>query len=157
MITGAGFNLQIVKHAILILIVVCLASTAGAQTDPSPGYLGYTTGATSIGYSSVDKARKALQSDANARIRTREGWTLVDVRSGSNEGFWSFPPKSHPAYPSVVRRRAAEQNGRVKLRMGVSCGASKPACDHLVREFNELNETMARDLEGKKRGTSPAR
>ncbi len=61
---------------------------------------------------------------------------------------WSFVPKDHPAYPAVVKRVMSQNGaGSWAVNMSVHCEAAKAACDQLVRDFDELNEQMRKDIE----------
>jgi hypothetical protein len=55
---------------------------------------------------------------------------------------WSFAPKSHPAYPSAVKRRVFERDGSVRIEMDVLCEATEQACEQLVQEFQALTDQM---------------
>jgi hypothetical protein len=99
-----------------------------------------------VGYETVRAAYDALKNDPQAKARSNEGWLLVNVPSGTNEGIWAFTPLSDPSFPAVVRRKVLKRDGQLFVDMGVLCGGPKPACDRLVATFNTLNEEMKKDL-----------
>lgn len=100
---------------------------------------------TDIGYPSIKAAYTALRNDPQARFEQSEGWLIAHVMSGTNVGLWTFTPKGHPAFPSLVRRREFEKDGNAYMDMKVLCGSSKSNCDELVSQFNDLNKKMAED------------
>jgi len=104
-----------------------------------------------VGYETVRSAYQALKNDPEARARSSEGWLLVNVQSGTNEGSWAFVPQGDPSFPAVVRRKVLEKNGEVFVDMGVLCGGPKAACDRLVAAFATLNEEMKKDAEERRK------
>jgi hypothetical protein len=76
----------------------------------------------------------------DVEVSESEGWTIIS--EGSNRALWSFPPISHPAYPSVVRTAVVEKDGQVGIGTQVSCGAEKEKCDLLAKDFIELNNKV---------------
>jgi len=96
-----------------------------------------------IPYASVADAMRAVPALPGAKVSVTkpDAWTIVTEAGG--HGMWSFVPSSHYAYPAVVRRRlVVAANGNVSVEMNVLCEAKKESCDHLVAEFNQLNERM---------------
>nr|WP_145545475.1 hypothetical protein [Variovorax boronicumulans] len=121
----------------LLLAAVVLALNAHAQT--------------SIPYQSPRAAYLALSKDPSAKLkRNAEGWEIVSVSEGPNEGIWTFAPSTHASFPSVVKRQVVERNGQLYVGMDVLCGGAKPACDQYVAEFAKTNEEMAKDLNEKR-------
>ncbi len=95
----------------------------------------------SIGYASVDAARKALTARSDVDIRTAEGgWTVIVVPKENT--VWTFAPESHPAHPAAVKRAPFEKDGVIYLGTNVLCQAKKAVCDALVRDFIALNERI---------------
>jgi len=86
----------------------------------------------------VADALTALRTKPNVEISVQRGWTIV--HEPANYVLWSFAPKEHAAYPSVVKRTVVEKDGMVYIDMGVLCEAAKSACDALVHEFSQLNQ-----------------
>lgn len=60
---------------------------------------------------------------------------------------WTFRVAGHPAHPSAVCRRPLQDGDRLRLEMGVSCGAAEVECEKLVNAFEELNQRMIQELE----------
>ena len=103
---------------------------------------------TDIGYPSVDAALAGLHAKPGVVFSTRDGWTVADDKATLT--LWSFPPPGHPAYPSAVMRQLVQMGGGWGVTMKVMCGATKAACDDLVRSFEALNEKMRADLQSRR-------
>jgi hypothetical protein len=100
-----------------------------------------TSGASSIGYSSVAAALADLHSNPEVKFSIQNGWTIAEDRSHFT--LWSFAPEGDPAYPSAVKRTAVQApGGSVNMDMRVLCQSTQAACDKLVADFNALNERM---------------
>ena len=108
------------------------------------GYVGETGRV--FGYEHVEDALNSLKSNKNTEISEIQGWTMIS--DNENREMWSFPPKSHQAYPSVIRRAVVEKNGQIGIGTQVSCGAKKDACDSLMKDFIELNNQIRKDING---------
>lgn len=122
-----------------LLIAVGLTVNAQAQTQ------------TKIPYESPRSAYIALSKDPFAKLkRNAEGWEVVHVPEGINEGVWTFAPQSHPSFPSVVKRQVIEEKGNLFIGMDVLCGGAKEACDQYVGEFIKMNEQMRKELDAKR-------
>ena len=121
---------------IRVRLVAALAlglSSAGSFAHPlaeSPG--------SSIGYPSAAAALQALRARADVRIHVENGWTIAD--DAANATLWTFAPDGHPAYPAAVKRETKQRDGSVYIDMNVLCGATKAACDQLIRDFQKLND-----------------
>ena len=103
---------------------------------------------TNIEYASPKEAFETLRKNPKVSFRQEEsGWVVAYDKDAST--LWSFSPKSDPSYPAVVKRTVEESNNEISIRMGVLCGASKEACDKLVREFTALNEKIKLDIKNK--------
>jgi len=127
----------------LAFLVIAAGSLAYAQPNqPVP-----EADKPTIGYSSVAEALLALKARRDVKFSTQGGWTIVTDASSAT--LWSFPPASHPAYPSAVRRQIENRPDGAYVHMSVQCEASKSACDDLVRSFQALNEQMAQYLKGR--------
>ena len=98
-----------------------------------------------IGYATVAEALASLQANPNIQVSVQGGWTIASDKE--NKTLWSFSPKGDPSYPSAVKRIVEERNDTVFVHMDVLCEASKPACDNLVRQFQELNERMRQSMQ----------
>lgn len=101
-----------------------------------------------IGYASPAAALAELKTKPGVAITQEDGWTIATERSAMT--LWSFAPAGHPAYPAAVKRRVVQEGGAVSVKMDVMCGASKAACDDLVRSFATLNAAMEKSLAGRR-------
>jgi len=117
----------------LIAVATLTASMANGQTT-----------STSIGYPTVAAALEALHSRSDVKFSVRGGWTVAE--DATNHTIWSFPPEGNPAYPAAVKRVIVEQAGALYVNMNVLCGATKPGCDKLVADFEQLNQNMKNQL-----------
>jgi len=104
------------------------------------------SGASSIGYPSVDAALAALHSKPGVVFTNQGGWTIAD--DDATQTIWSFSPPDYPAYPAVVKRQVIEKDGAVSIQMSVLCGASKQVCDDLVRTFEQMNARIGEGVRG---------
>ncbi len=129
------------------LLLLALLANSALAADPPP--LAEVKG-NATGYSNVGEALAALRSDPDVVEREQQGWLLFKDRR--NFTLWSFPPKGHPAYPSAVKRAIVKKDGAMYVNMNVQCGASKKACDQLVRDFQQLNEQMTQAIQAGKAG-----
>jgi hypothetical protein len=121
--------------------LVCVAGECAAQPlaeVPKSGPIPETRN--SIGYPSPAAALEALRAKPGVSFSDQGGWTIAEERSSAT--LWSFTPVSHPAYPSAVKRQLVNEDGKVNLRMSISCSATKGVCDALVRDFETLNQQM---------------
>jgi hypothetical protein len=93
-----------------------------------------------IEYASPQLAIEALRSKPGVEVVTEaNGWIVASDHDAN--AIWSFSPAGDPSYPAMVKRTiVGSPGGPMSLQMDVSCGASKEACDGLVRKFIELNE-----------------
>lgn len=125
------------RHS-LLLALAAFGTIAAAQAP------------TGVGYPNPRAAYDALRADPGAKGGVRDGWMIVAVESGANEGVWSFTPKEHPAHPAVIRRIPIEKDGKIFIHTGMLCGAEKSICDSLYQEFVRLNEGIAREAQDKR-------
>jgi hypothetical protein len=100
-----------------------------------------------IGYPTVASALAALRAKPGVEISMVRGWTVIDDRAAAT--LWSFPPPSDPAYPAAVKRQVVQDGNASSLVMTIKCEASKPACDKLVLQFNQLNDALRERLQSK--------
>ena len=128
------------------LAVVLGLITACAHVSPAPPAPQPESKTGEVGYPDVASARRALLARTDAHsYTTPDGWLVVEVPS--EYALWSFTPPGDPADPSVVKRNVVTQDGNVYITMHVLCGASKEACDDLVRRFEALNEKTRQSLQ----------
>jgi hypothetical protein len=133
--------------ASLLAALACGCASQASEPWPSTGPLPEVRSA-DIGYPTPADALAALRAKPNTIVRVEQGWVIVEDRADP-EGFalWSFPPETHNAYPSAVKRVTYEKDGGVWITMAISCGASKAACDSLARDFEALNERMKQSMQ----------
>ena len=127
------------NHYLIALLVILGASNCAAQ-NVKP--IEESSGAgNSIGYASVHEALTALKAKpgVNITVTKPDAWTIVN-ESSPVFAIWSFTPEGHYAYPAVVRRTLDQSNGRVSVVTAALCQATKPNCDRLMQEFQQLNE-----------------
>lgn len=106
-----------------------------------PAVLAAQTSVSGIGYVSVSAARKALAAKPSVATADHGGWTIITDEAGDGFTTWTFAPKSHPAYPTVVRRDIVFKNGNPTLVARVLCEARRGACDAL---YSRLRAEVAR-------------
>ena len=113
----------------------------GALLLLCPGLLAAQTTVSGIGYASVSAARKALAAKPQVATADHGGWTIITDEAGDDFTTWTFAPKGHPAYPTVVRRDIVFKNGNPTLITRVLCESRRGACDSL---YNRLHAQIAR-------------
>ncbi|MBB1400095.1 molecular chaperone DnaJ [Pseudoalteromonas sp. SG44-8] len=92
---------------------------------------------------SVEQTLEDLKNDKSFSVQEQDGWVIAS----SNQGvMFSFTPKNHDAHPAYVERRVIEREGAIHIAMSVRCGASKEACDALVKSFQELNKKIMESM-----------
>ena len=123
------------------LAVLALACSPLLASEEDLGYQG--TGSTDS--ETVGEALSRMKGDPNYEVQIHEGWTIV--ASKPHGTMWSFTPPSHPAHPAYVRREVVEENGTISIATSAKCGASKAACDALVRQFLELNNQVSERIQ----------
>ncbi|MBS0445485.1 MAG: hypothetical protein JSR59_05995 [Proteobacteria bacterium] len=127
---------------LLLAAVLGAAATAFAQTRPAPP--APPASAPAIGYPTVAAALQALQArDGESTIVTHsdDGWVIVNEPMASAQ--WSFTPKTHAAYPAVVRRIIRRSpDGDVAMDTASICEAPAAACAGLLKEFEALDERV---------------
>lgn len=119
------------------------AQAVSVGLAPTPGPLAEVS-ASPVGYPTVDAALADLHSKPGVVFSTKDGWTVATDKTALT--FWSFPPPGHPAYPAAVKRTVVSRAGGTFIDMKILCGASKAACDDLVRSFEQLNAQMSANL-----------
>jgi hypothetical protein len=55
--------------------------------------------------------------------------------------------RGHPAHPAAVCRRPVKDGDRLRIELGISCGAAEMECEKLTDAFEELNRRMIQDME----------
>lgn len=122
---------------VLVPIILGVLSTATCAASPLA-----ESDASDIEYASPQLAIEALRRKEGVEVVTESNGWIVAADQKAN-ALWSFSPVGDPSYPAMVKRTIVESaGGAMSLQMDVSCGASKEACDSLVRRFIELNEKV---------------
>jgi len=100
----------------------------------------------SLEYRSVSEALEALKAKPGVSITETkpDGWIIA---SEGQSVVWSFTPSGHYAHPAVVRREVIVREGNLSVETRALCQAEKPACDKLIREFQEVNERMRLNIQ----------
>jgi hypothetical protein len=111
-------------------LAVCLPVFAVSQVSEGGG----RSSVSRIPYASVDEAWSDLKGQPEAKVVVRESdqWVVV---SGADHVEWSFVPKTHEAYPALVRRevRGLGQKDGQTIHTAVLCQAeAHEACERLV-------------------------
>ena len=96
--------------------------------------------AADIGYPNYQAALKSLKANPAFTLREDQGWIVAE--NSAAKVLWTFTQTGHPAHPSVIQRTVVGKEGSVDLEMRVLCEASKPACDQLIQEFTQLNQSI---------------
>ena len=99
-----------------------------------------------IGYESYDEALSSLKSNPSAKVSVQQGWTIIEVNTETEMALWSFTSEGHFAHPAVVKRNVVETGGTVSIIMNALCGAAKPDCDKLIKQFEQLNEQISQNM-----------
>ena len=126
---------MIIRNILALLAILFIAAAADGQDGPS------------IGYPSVSAALESLSEDPAVEFGEESGWRVADAKEGNNIVLWTFTSSIHEAHPSAVKRIMYQEDGAWRLEMRVLCEAEQPACDELVAEFQNLNDSMRRNIE----------
>jgi|SRR3984957_2985844 hypothetical protein len=112
------------KLFVFALVLICtlsfdLARSADSTDKPED----------SIGYATVAQALAALRAKAGVKFRTEGGMLIADDFDGPNPAAWIFYPKSHPAYPTVIKRFILNTAEGAFMETRIKCEASQEVCD----------------------------
>jgi hypothetical protein len=129
-----------VKLSCIAGLVLGLVLSPVLQADDGLGYKGKNNDGLA-----PDELLSKLRSDGETQIREEKDWIVAS--SEKLRTIWSFPPKGHPAYPSYVKREVVEKGGALYMETSVRCGAAKPQCDKLVKDFIELNARVQSEVD----------
>jgi len=95
-------------------------------------------GGTPTGFATPEAAIQALRARRDVTFKDSGGWLIAE--DAANQAVWSFPPRSHPANPSAIKRSVvAGADGKYYIYTAVQCGGTKLVCDQLVLDFQRLN------------------
>ena len=101
-----------------------------------------------IGYSNVQEAYDALDSNPSAKLTEYEGWSIFNIKQDNKYILWSFTPEDHSAHPAAIRREVVSKEGEVYISMSALCHAGKWNCDQLIEEFKLINENIKKRMAG---------
>lgn len=107
----------------------------------APGLYAAQTSRSGIGYRSVSAARTALAGNPAVQTAEQAGWTIVTDAQGNDFTTWTFAPRAHPAYPSVLRRDIVLKDGNPTLITRLLCEAPRGVCDAL---YSRVRAQVAR-------------
>jgi len=117
----------------------CLAICVAAIGNFAPAHAEVTNTSSAIPYASPAAALADLRAKSGVVFSKEADWLIAKDTDGAN---WSFTTSSHPAHPSVGRRKLLERNGRFYVETQLMCHAAKPACDKLHGDYVELDRRM---------------
>jgi len=130
------------KTLYLSICVTVVAGLAPAQAQTSDA------GANrAIQYASPAAALADLRAKQGVVFSKQEDWLIAKDTDGAN---WSFTSPSHPAHPSVARRRLLERDGGYYVETSLMCQANKAACDKLHQDYVQLDRRMNEAIRGGK-------
>lgn len=123
-----------------LLFLLLIGLLPGIVYGDDLGYAGHNKEGQSVG-----EKLSELKGDKFFNVYEQGGWTIATSQDGV---MYSFTPTNHPAHPAYVERRVIERDGAIYIDMSARCGASKAACDDLVRSFQELNKKIIQNMGG---------
>ena len=101
------------KLLLLVSLALFLFGCASTQNDEKLGYMGQTKNIQEK--SNTLETMQLLKSDPDVNFLITRGWTVASKNTDSEKAIWSFPPKEHEAYPSVVKREVTQIDGNIEL------------------------------------------
>ena len=125
--------MQQLHFKIVLVLVSALQLASGPLLAQAPN--------SGIGYGSVGAAREALTKRLALRTAEQAGWIIMTDEQANAFTTWTFAPRAHTAYPSVVRRDIVFKTGNPTLVTRVLCEARRGACDTL---YARLQAQIAR-------------
>ena len=130
-----------------IYSLICIFLVVGCATTNNGDELGYQGHQKrKSGQSEALNTLESLRKDLDVTFRTERQWTIASKNTETEKAIWSFPPESHEANPSVVKRAVEQSNGKISIVTTVSCSAAKSVCDRLVQEFIKLNDKVKNEI-----------
>ena len=109
----------------IALALTCALSFGLARSADSP----HEPEASSIGYASVQEALTALRAKSGVKFRTQNGMIIAEDLDGPNPAIWIFYPKTHPAYPTAIKRFITNTAAGAFTETRVRCEANQNVCD----------------------------
>ena len=125
--------MQQLHFKIVLVLAAALQLASGPLLAQAPN--------SGIGYGSVGAAREALAKRLALRTAEQAGWIIMTDEQANAFTTWTFAPRAHTAYPSVVRRDIVFKTGNPTLVTRVLCEARRGACDTL---YARLQAQIAR-------------
>jgi hypothetical protein len=110
--------------------------------------VGVTGDESAIGYTNVQEAYDALESNPSAKQTEYEGWSIFNIKQDGKYILWSFTPEDHSAHPSAIRREVVSKDGEVFISMSALCHSDQVSCDRLIDEFKVINENIKARMRG---------
>ena len=108
--------------------------TSGSCASELPGTDGSLSVASrSFEYPTVAAALSALRARTNLVIREENGW--LGFQDDVTMTIWTFTPRNHLAYPSVVKQTIVQKGDDVVLELTGLCEATKIECEKLMAEY----------------------
>ena len=130
-----------------LVLLLSVGTAIGQQPEPPVSAPTQPQSATAgIGFATVAEALETLRAKAGLQIMLTkpDAWTIINEPDNVQ---WSFTPKTHKAFPAVVRRATkVNSEGYVYIEMSALCQAEKVHCDKLIEEFKELNESIRQSV-----------
>jgi hypothetical protein len=123
-------------------ILACLATLCAlpAAAQQELGYRGQKSGKGATGYAGYNQALAGLRAKSSMTERQEKGWIVFMSRDRIES--WSFTSPGHYAHPSYARRKAVQKGADWSVKTDMQCGATKPVCDRLMREYLDLDKRM---------------
>ncbi len=136
---------QLVIRTALLIGLSVWGSIAFAQTEKIVAKTG-SSKVSGIGFNTVASTLEALNAKSDVSVNTTpEAWTIITEADGMT--IWSFTPSTYPAYPAVVKRTLKNRsNGDLYVEMNVLCEAKKAVCNTLVKDFENQNRKMTKQV-----------
>jgi hypothetical protein len=123
---------------LFLILIFCLAVFEAGATGED----------TAIGYTNVQEAYEALESNPSAKQTEYEGWSIFHIKQDGKYILWSFTPEEHSAHPSAIRREVVSKEGEVFISMSALCHSDQASCDRLIEEFKIINENIKARMRG---------
>ncbi|MDY7537722.1 hypothetical protein QN372_01040 [Undibacterium sp. RTI2.1] len=137
--------IQLFARTALLMSLSVYASIAYAQTEKTMAKAAPSK-ISGTGFKTVASALEAVNAKPDVSVNTTpDAWTIITEADGMT--IWSFTPPTYPAYPAVVKRTLKNRsNGDLYVEMGVLCEAKKTICNKLVKDFENQNKKMTKQV-----------
>jgi len=123
----------VTRYALLIFVWLILSSCASKHSGPPQAGGSRSLSTQSFEYPTVAAARSALRARTDLVIHEENGW--LGFQDTATMTIWTFTPRNHPAYPSVVKQTVVPSANASVLRVSGLCEATKVECDKLMAEY----------------------